>query len=196
MAVNVRRYTAFSFETRETRANNTFANFILGLNGSRDAIEEVESAATTALGSPLVSCYAISAGSLALPFVEKDMAKQQARLKEVNRYTLEDPIGTVVLSYMWGAIPTELNVTKWNEYWMTIETLTTFFGWMVVINVAYLAIATLAMIGMQTFMINVHRRLFGIEEKDLKLAYFNWVANYKIVAVVFAIVPYVALKLM
>lgn len=49
------------------------------------------------------------------------MAKQEARLKEVNFYTLDDPIGTVVLSYMWGAIPTEKNISQWKEYWMTIE---------------------------------------------------------------------------
>ncbi|MGR3662646.1 MAG: DUF6868 family protein [Paracoccaceae bacterium] len=79
---------------------------------------------------------------------------------------------------------------------MTVETLTTFFGWLAVINIAYLAFATVAMLGMQSWMIGIHQRMFGIDEKDLKLAYFNWVGNYKIMAVVFAFAPYIALKLM
>jgi len=79
---------------------------------------------------------------------------------------------------------------------MTVETLTTFFGWMAVINIAYLAFATVAMMGMQSWMISVHQRMFAIDEKDLKLAYFNWAGNFKIMAVVFSIAPYIALKLM
>lgn len=79
---------------------------------------------------------------------------------------------------------------------MTIETLTTFFGWMAVINLAYLAVATLAVAGMRNWMISIHQRIFGIDETDLKTVYFNWIANYKIVALVFTVAPYIALKLM
>ena len=79
---------------------------------------------------------------------------------------------------------------------MTVETLSTFFGWMAVVNILYLAFATVAMMGMQSWMISVHQRMFGIDEQELKLAYFNWVGNYKIMAVVFTIAPYIALKLM
>jgi hypothetical protein len=79
---------------------------------------------------------------------------------------------------------------------MTLEALTTFFGWMAVINIAYLGVASLLMMGIPTFMMSMHQRMFGVDEKDLKLSYFNWVANYKIVAMVFSIVPYIALKLM
>lgn len=79
---------------------------------------------------------------------------------------------------------------------MTAESLTIFFGWMAVINIAYLALATVSVMGMQSWMIGVHQRMFGLDEKDLKLAYFTWVGNYKIIAVVFAFVPYIALKLM
>ncbi len=79
---------------------------------------------------------------------------------------------------------------------MTVEALTTFFGWIAVINIAYLAIATLVMMGMQSWVISVHQRMFGIDEKDLKLAYYTWLGNYKIMTVVFAIGPYIALKLM
>lgn len=67
---------------------------------------------------------------------------------------------------------------------------------MAVINIAYLALATLVTLGMRTWMTGVHQRMFGIDEKELKLAYFNWIANYKIVALVFSVVPYIALRLL
>ena len=67
---------------------------------------------------------------------------------------------------------------------------------MAVINIAYLACATLVMLGMQTWMVGVHQRMFGLGEKELKQAYFNWVANYKIFALVFSVAPYIALRLL
>lgn len=79
---------------------------------------------------------------------------------------------------------------------MSVETFTTFFGWMAVINIGYLTLATLVMLGMRTRMAGVHQRMFGISEQELKLAYFNWIANYKIVALVFSVVPYIALRLL
>lgn len=79
---------------------------------------------------------------------------------------------------------------------MTAEFLTSFFGWMAVINIAYLALGAVAVMGLQSWMISVHQRLFRLDENDLKLAYFNWLGTYKIMAVVFSIAPYIALKLM
>lgn len=78
---------------------------------------------------------------------------------------------------------------------MTLEELTAFFGWMAVINIIYLTFATAAMMWAQSWMVNIHRRIFGIDEMDLKLAYFTWVGNYKIMAMVFTLAPYIALKL-
>lgn len=79
---------------------------------------------------------------------------------------------------------------------MTAEFLTSFFGWMAVINIAYLALGAVAVMGLQSWMISVHQHLFRLDENDLKLAYFNWLGTYKIMAVVFSIAPYIALKLM
>jgi len=79
---------------------------------------------------------------------------------------------------------------------MSIEALTTFFGWLAALNIGYLAVVTLIMIGCRDWMAGFHQRLFGIDERDLKLAYFNWVGNYKIVTLVFTLAPYIALKLM
>lgn len=78
---------------------------------------------------------------------------------------------------------------------MSLENLTAFFGWMAALNIGYLIIATLALTIAKKWMLGIHSRLFQIEERDLLTAYFNWLANYKIVALVFSIVPYIALRL-
>ncbi|MDU9005160.1 DUF6868 family protein [Sedimentitalea todarodis] len=78
---------------------------------------------------------------------------------------------------------------------MTIDTLTTFFGWLAVINIGYLMVATLGIVGMQSWMASIHQRLFGLEEKELKRAYFNWLATYKTLTLIFTVAPYIALKL-
>lgn len=79
---------------------------------------------------------------------------------------------------------------------MTVETLTTFFGWMAVLNIAYLTLAALALLGVQNWVLGIHQRMFPVDETDLRLAYFTWLGNYKIAAMVFSVVPYVALRLM
>lgn len=78
---------------------------------------------------------------------------------------------------------------------MTIETVTTFFGWLAVINIAYLMLATLAIVAMQSWMMGIHQRLFGLDEEELKRAYFKWLATYKTFTLVFSVAPYLALKL-
>jgi len=54
---------------------------------------------------------------------------------------------------------------------MTVETLTTFFGWMAVINIAYLALVAVAVMGMQSWMIGVHQRMFGLEHFRFNLVH-------------------------
>ncbi len=78
---------------------------------------------------------------------------------------------------------------------MTIDFLTTFFGWIAVINIAYLALATLVLTLMRGWVTNMHTRIFGLDGSELKLAYFNWVGQYKIMALIFSVVPYIALRL-
>ncbi len=79
---------------------------------------------------------------------------------------------------------------------MTVEALTTFFGWMAVLNIAYLLIATVMLTVARGWVSNLHHRLMGPNEKDLEMAYFNWLGTYKIMVMVFSVIPYVALRLM
>ena len=79
---------------------------------------------------------------------------------------------------------------------MTIETLTELLGWVSIINIAILLCSTLALISMRGFITKIHSSLFGLDEKDLGGAYFQYLAQYKIAIIVFNIAPYLALKIM
>ena len=78
----------------------------------------------------------------------------------------------------------------------TIETFTTFLGWCSVINIGILLFTTLLLLPMNEWVANIHGRLFGIKRTDVQLSYFNYLANYKIVVLVFNLAPYIALKVM
>ncbi len=79
---------------------------------------------------------------------------------------------------------------------MTIEALTELLGWASVVNITILLLSTLALIIMRGAITGIHSKLFGLDEKDLGRAYFQYLAQYKIAIIVLNISPYIALKIM
>jgi hypothetical protein len=79
---------------------------------------------------------------------------------------------------------------------MTLATLTELFGWMSVINVGLLVCTSALLVPLQGFVGRIHARMFKLEEQDLKKAYFQYLAQFKIVVIVFNLAPYLALKIM
>lgn len=79
---------------------------------------------------------------------------------------------------------------------MTIETLTELLGWATVVNLVIISLSTLGVIVMRRSITEIHSKLFGLDEKDLGRAYFQYLAQYKIAIIVFNIAPYIALKIM
>lgn len=78
---------------------------------------------------------------------------------------------------------------------MTQEFLTTVFGWMTVLNIGVLIFSTMMVLALQNWIADVHGRMFQMERADIKRAYFRYLANYKILTLVFCLVPWLALKL-
>tara|TARA_R110002074_G_scaffold61756_1_gene149093 strand:- start:481 stop:723 length:243 start_codon:yes stop_codon:yes gene_type:complete len=78
---------------------------------------------------------------------------------------------------------------------MTLQQLTELFGWISIINIAILLFSTLALIGMRDFITRIHARLFGLETNDLTRAYFQYLAQFKIITVTLVIAPYLAMKI-
>ncbi len=79
---------------------------------------------------------------------------------------------------------------------MTTETLTEFLGWVSVINIVVLLISGILVILMRGPISKVHSKVFGLDQKDLGRAYFQYLSQYKIAMIVLSIAPYIALKIM
>ena len=79
---------------------------------------------------------------------------------------------------------------------MDMTTLTSFFGWMAVINMGVLLVGTVMSVAVRDSVSRIHAKIFGIDPADISRMYFQWVAQYKIGAFIFSIVPWIALQLM
>jgi hypothetical protein len=78
---------------------------------------------------------------------------------------------------------------------MTIETLTELFGWMSVISIGFLMFSTIMILLIKGAAIKIHSKMFALDETDLNRAYFQYLAQFKILVIVLNIVPYIALKM-
>ncbi|MEX0319942.1 MAG: DUF6868 family protein [Ruegeria sp.] len=78
---------------------------------------------------------------------------------------------------------------------MTHETLTAVFGWMTVLNLGLLIFSTLMVLVLQDWAVRIHGRMFQMEPADVRKAYFKYLANYKVLTLVFCLMPWLALKL-
>lgn len=78
----------------------------------------------------------------------------------------------------------------------TIEQLTEFLGWTSVLVLGYLILATVIIVLFKNMIISVHSKLFNIEKSVVELKYFEFLSNFKVVAMIFVILPYLALKIM
>jgi hypothetical protein len=76
-----------------------------------------------------------------------------------------------------------------------INTLVTFFGWCTLINIVMLCAATLMLTAMRDFVSSIHSKMTGLGQSELSIAYFQYLANYKIAILMLNLVPYLALKL-
>jgi len=79
---------------------------------------------------------------------------------------------------------------------MTIEGLTTFFGWCSILNIAILLISTVLLMIFKRPVMRFHSKVFDVTLDKLPTMYFDYLGNYKIATYVLSIVPYLALKIM
>ncbi len=78
----------------------------------------------------------------------------------------------------------------------SIPILTSFLGWMLVLNVGLLLFSTIMLSLCKTWVTKVHAKLFNLNADALGIEYFRYLANYKVLVIVFNLAPWVALKLM
>ena len=71
-----------------------------------------------------------------------------------------------------------------------------FFGWATLINIVLLLIVALSITVLRCPIAKIHSKLFGMSEAELTPLYFQYLANYKLLVIIFNLVPYIALKIM
>jgi hypothetical protein len=78
---------------------------------------------------------------------------------------------------------------------MTAETLRHFLGWSGVINFGILAVWGLFFTLAHQWMFKMHRRLFKLTVERFDTIHYGGMAFFKILIIVFNIVPYLALRI-
>ena len=79
---------------------------------------------------------------------------------------------------------------------MTLSQLTELLGWVSLLNIGFLLFATIVLSLAKSFMVTVHSKMFAVPENELTLIYFQYLANYKMLSLIFMVFPYIALKIM
>lgn len=76
-----------------------------------------------------------------------------------------------------------------------LQQLIDFFGWMLVVNIGLLILFSLILVVMKNTISAIHGKIFGVTDGELKIIYIKYLANYKILIIMFNLVPYIALKI-
>ncbi len=78
---------------------------------------------------------------------------------------------------------------------MDVRTLTAFFKWCTIINIAVFAISTILILAVPDFIYGAHGQLFHLPREAFDVALYWLLGFYKIVILAFNLVPYVALRI-
>ena len=77
----------------------------------------------------------------------------------------------------------------------TLDTWAAVLGWCTLINFAILLLGSLAVMTRRKQIGAIHGSMFGMEPRDLRPEYFRYLANYKLLVIVFNLVPYIAIRI-
>ena len=69
-------------------------------------------------------------------------------------------------------------------------------GWCTLLNFGVLMFSTMLLVAFRKPITAIHCRMMEMEPKQVSAAYFSFLANYKILIIVFNLVPYLALRIM
>ena len=78
---------------------------------------------------------------------------------------------------------------------LTHEIIIEFLAWSSIINIGLLLLTGIAITLLRKQVSKIHTLFSGVKEEELYKSYFNYLAFYKILIIVFNVVPYIALKI-
>ena len=78
----------------------------------------------------------------------------------------------------------------------SIETLATFFGWCIVINIGAILLALLILSVFREGLAAINAKLFGVSKEEAKTTLFRVFHQYRFAFIFLNLVPYIVLKIM
>ena len=78
----------------------------------------------------------------------------------------------------------------------SLDLIQTFLGWCSVIGIGLLLFSALTVMLFRDQVSELHARIFNLKKEDVFRAYFQYLAQMKILIIVLNIVPYFALRIM
>ncbi len=79
---------------------------------------------------------------------------------------------------------------------MDIHQLTTFFQWMTIMNIILIFISTILWTALKKWVYSMHGKLFNLTPEQMSLVAYQYLAIYKVLLIVFNLVPYLALTML
>ena len=79
---------------------------------------------------------------------------------------------------------------------MNMELLKTFFMWCTIINLGLFMWTAIMCVYCKGLIYRVHGKIFGLDEDTINAMLYGFLGFYKIVFIVFAFVPWIALMIM
>lgn len=76
---------------------------------------------------------------------------------------------------------------------MSLEQITELFKYMSIINTVLLIVVSILIMVLKDFVYRIHAKLFGINEGNLAVVIYGYLGAFKLLIIVFNIVPYIAL---
>ena len=76
---------------------------------------------------------------------------------------------------------------------MDIQTLTSFFMWCTILNVGLLVLSWLLCVCAGDWAWRIHNKWFSISRETFNVAIYSFLGLYKVLVIVFNVIPYVAL---
>lgn len=77
----------------------------------------------------------------------------------------------------------------------TVEVVREFLGWSALINIGLLMLSAIFIVVFREMALKIHIKMFDLDKNYLLQSYFKYLAQYKILIIIFNIVPYFALRL-
>jgi len=78
---------------------------------------------------------------------------------------------------------------------MNLDQLTELFKWMTIINISLLIFSSVLIIMLKNVVAKYHGKLFGIKEENVTLMAYGYLGMFKVLIIVFILVPYISLLL-